>query len=53
MKTEFMLYQTLADSIKAFEERKDRKGKDTFDLSVGGNQTLQHYQDLLTCSVQC
>jgi hypothetical protein len=28
-----MKYQALADSIKSFEERKDRKGKDTFDLS--------------------
>jgi hypothetical protein len=33
MKTEFMWCQTLTDSIKAFEERKDNKGKDTFDLS--------------------
>jgi hypothetical protein len=33
MKTEFIRYQALADSIKSFEERKDRKGKDTFDLS--------------------
>ena len=33
MKTEVMKYQTLAGSIKSFEERKDRKGKDTFDLS--------------------
>ena len=33
MKTEFMKHQALADSIKSFEERKDSKGKDTFDLS--------------------
>ena len=33
MKTEFMWYQALTDSIKSFEERKDSKGKDTFDLS--------------------
>ena len=33
MKTEVMKYQALADSIKSFEERKDSKGKDTFDLS--------------------
>jgi hypothetical protein len=33
MKTEVMKFQALADSIKSFEERKDRKGKDTFDLS--------------------
>ena len=33
MKTEVIKYQTLADSIKSFEERKDIKGKDTFDLS--------------------
>ncbi len=33
MKNEVMKYQALADSIKSFEERKDRKGKDTFDLS--------------------
>ena len=33
MKTEVMKYQTLTDSIKSFEERKDIKGKDTFDLS--------------------
>ena len=26
-------YQALPDSIKSFEERKDRKGKYTFDLS--------------------
>ena len=29
MKTEFMWYQTLTDSIKSFEERKDSKGEDT------------------------
>ena len=33
MKTEFMKYQALADSIKSAEERKDSKGKDTFDIS--------------------
>jgi hypothetical protein len=33
MKTEVMKYQDLADSIKSFEERKDIKGKDTFELS--------------------
>ena len=33
MKTEFRWYQSLTDSIKSFEERKDTKGKDTFDLS--------------------
>ena len=32
MKTDVMKYKTLADSIKSFEERKDSKGKDTFDL---------------------
>ena len=31
MKTEVMKYQPLAGSIKSFEERKDSKGKDTFD----------------------
>jgi hypothetical protein len=35
MKTTFMWYQTLTDSIKSFEERKDSEGKDTFDLSDG------------------
>ena len=33
MKNEVMKYQALAASIKSFEERKDSKGKDTFDLS--------------------
>ena len=33
MKTEVMKYQTLVGSIKSFEERKDSKGKDKFDLS--------------------
>ena len=33
MKTEVMKYQALAESIQSFEERKDIKGKDTFDLS--------------------
>ena len=33
MKNEVMKYQALAVSIKSFEERKDSKGKDTFDLS--------------------
>jgi hypothetical protein len=33
MKTEVMKYQALAGSIESFTERKDRKGKDTFDLS--------------------
>jgi hypothetical protein len=33
MKTEVLKYQTLVDSIKSFEERKENKGKDAFDLS--------------------
>ncbi len=33
MKNEVMKFQALAASIKSFEERKDIKGKDTFDLS--------------------
>ena len=33
MKTEVMKYQALADSMQSFEERKESKGKDTFDLS--------------------
>ena len=33
MKIEVMKYQTLADSIKPLVERKDDKGKDTFDMS--------------------
>ena len=33
MKTQVIEYQALAASIKSFEERKDSKGKDTFDLS--------------------
>ena len=33
MKTNFMKYQTLTDSITSFEEKKDNKGRDTFDLS--------------------
>jgi hypothetical protein len=33
MKTTFLWYQALTDSIKSFEERKDSEGKDTFDLS--------------------
>ena len=33
MKTELMWYQSLTDSIKSLEERKDIKGKDIFDLS--------------------
>ena len=33
MKTEVIKYQAFAGSIKSFEERKDSKGKDTFDLS--------------------
>ena len=33
MKTEVIKYQALAGSIKSFEEKKENKGKDTFDLS--------------------
>ena len=33
MKTEVIKYQAFAGSIKSFEERKDSKGRDTFDLS--------------------
>ncbi len=33
IKTEVIKYQDLTGSIKSFEERKDIKGKDTFDLS--------------------
>ena len=53
MKPEVMKYQILAGSIKSFEERNDSKGKDTFDLLIGGSQTVQHYQDSRTCYVQC
>ncbi len=52
MKTEVMKYQALAGSIESFEERKDSKGKDTFDLSDWwGSQTVQRYQDSRTCCV--
>ena len=33
MKTEVITYQTLTDFIKPLVERKDDKGKDTFDMS--------------------
>jgi hypothetical protein len=33
MKNEVITYQTPADSIKSLVERKDDKGKDTFDIS--------------------
>jgi hypothetical protein len=33
IRAEVMKYQALGGSIKSFEERKDNKGKDTFDLS--------------------
>ena len=33
MKTEVRTYRTLADSVKLLVERKDGKGKDTFDMS--------------------
>ena len=33
MKAQVMEYQVLAASIKSFEDMKDSKGKDTFDLS--------------------
>ena len=33
MKTEVIKYQALGGSMKSLKERKDRKGKDTFDLS--------------------
>ena len=33
MKTDVIKYQTPADSIKSLVDRKDAKGKDTFDIS--------------------
>ena len=53
MKTEFIRYQTLADSIKSFEERKDSKGKDKFDLSdwwKSNSATLPGLRAVLTNS---
>ena len=52
MKTEVMKYQALAGSIKSFEERKDSKGKDTFDLSDWWKSNLQRCQDSRTRCVQ-
>ena len=51
MKTEVIKYQALAGSIKSFEERKDSKGKDTFDLSDWWKSNFQHCQDSRTCCV--
>ena len=54
MKTEVMKYQALADSIKSFEERKDSKGKDTFDLSdwwKSNCATLPVFAYVLLCAV--
>jgi hypothetical protein len=54
MKTEFMWYPTLTDSMKSFEERKDRKGEDTFDLSdwwKSNRATLPGFTYVL-CSVR-
>ena len=53
MKTEVMKYQALAGSIKSFEERKDSKGKDTFDLSdwwKSNCETLPEFAHVL-CAV--
>ena len=44
-KTQVMKYQALAASIKPFEERKDSKGKDTFDLSDWRKSTVHRYND--------
>ena len=40
IKTEVMKYHALVDSIKSFEEMKDRKGKDTSTYLIGGSQTV-------------
>ena len=45
MKTQVMKYQALAASIKSFEERKDSKGKDPFDLSDWWKSTVHRYND--------
>ena len=45
MKTQVIEYQALAASIKPFEERKDSKGKDTFDLSDWRKSTVHRYND--------
>jgi hypothetical protein len=53
MKTTFLWYQALTDSIKSFEERKDSEGKDTFDLSDWWKSNrLERYQDSRKGSVQ-
>ena len=55
MKTEVMKYQVHADSIKSFEENKDRKGKDTFDLSdwwKSNCATLPSHTDYIQVSMQ-
>jgi hypothetical protein len=54
MKTEVITYQTPADSIKPFVERKDDKWQDTLTYRIGGGrQTVQSYQHSPTCCVQC
>ena len=53
MKTEVMKYQALADSIKSFEERKDSKGKDTFDLSDWWKSNSVTLPGLTFTCVQC
>jgi hypothetical protein len=53
MKPEVMKYQALPDSITSFEERKDSKGKDTFDLSdwwKSNCQTLPAFAFRVACS---
>ncbi len=56
MKTTFLWYQALTDSIKSFEERKDNEGSHSrkgrivrarthSTCLIRGNQTLERYQD--------
>jgi hypothetical protein len=47
MKNEVIKYQALATSIKSFEESKDSKGKDTFDLSDWWKSNCATYYPLI------
>jgi hypothetical protein len=51
MKTEFMRYQTLADYIKSFEERRIARARTHSTCLIGGSQTVQRYRDSRTCCV--
>jgi hypothetical protein len=53
IKQEISKYNAMASGIMSLDERKDVKGMTHLSCVIGGGASLENFQTLLLCCVQC